>query len=149
MNDLENGMNGAVVAIPAPPKKALDRRDFLTLLNREYDVAMSNLPRPAWEPFSGIKAEMLSALTRLADYDSPGPAEDLVWQKALTCWEQVKTYLDQLIQVSPGVQALRSNQIVAALRGADEWQNKNSKGIVAEQPQGGGKRGKRGGVFSR
>jgi hypothetical protein len=149
--------NGIAVAVstPAPPRKAPDRRDFKVLLDEEYEVAMSNLPRAAWEPFSKIKAEMLDTLQYLAHRQDR--QEDLglvepwprVVQKTLQACDAIKAYLDQLVKVSPGVQALRSNQLVAAFRGADEWKTNQAKGIQVDPAQGGGEKRARRGVFSR
>ena len=144
-----------VTTTPAPPRKAPDRRDFKVLLEEEYEVAMANLPRAAWEPWSKIKTEKISALIRLATDQEQRPRTEpqfaaLVPLDEAICsrWDEVEFYLQTLMKVSPGVQALRSNQLVAAFRGADEWKTNQAKGIAVEPAQGGEKRARRG-VFSR
>lgn len=148
--------NGVVIAtVPAPPRKVPDRRDFKVLLEQEYEVAMANLPRAAWEPWSKMKTEKLSALRRLAKDQDRRPREDPQWAHLATkdeaiCskWDEIEEYLSQLVGVSPGIQGFRSNQIVAAMRGADEWKTNQAKGVSVDPVQGGGKPARRS-VFRR
>lgn len=145
-------LNGHALALqglaPAPPKRPMDRRDFLTLLEQSYTKPLANLPRSAWEPVAALGAEFKASLQRIANHDTP---EELlhVEETCLIKWDQVKRYLEELVEVSPAVGSLRSNQIVAAMRGADELQNKPSSEITVGGNQGGGTNGKSVGIFGR
>lgn len=145
MKPLENHVS---VVQPVAAKPRVNLKDFMVLLNEEYDVALANLPKAAWEPLAALKAEVLSSLKRLADKpDEDGQALLIVRKRTYQKWDIVKSYLDQLVKVSPGVQALRSEQLVAGMRG-DETVIRSASGIVAQQSGGEGN-ARKGGILRR
>lgn len=127
-----------------PLPRALDSKPFLTLVERDYLSSMGNIPRDVWEPISLMYTEADSALDRLASLDLP-PALEPVRASCLEKWGRVLRWLDEILIKSQSVNALRSWQMVHALRPDDSRQPGPVAGVVPASPSGrdGGRRGLR------
>lgn len=131
-----------------PRPKASDNRPFLTLVEEAYKTPNANLPPAAWEPVAYLASEYLSALDRISKMQIP---EDLAWatERTLANWDQMKNWIDGLLDVSPAIKALRSWQLVAAMQQQAEIPMRpsstivpqiNNPAVAAQAPQTGKKR---------
>lgn len=126
-----NGVATAPGLTAYPRPRPSDNRPFLTLVEEAYKTPNANLPPAAWEPVAYLASEMVSALDRIARMEIP---QDLEWarDRTLANWDQMKNWIDGLLDVSPAIKALRSWQLVAAMQQAAEIPMRPSSTIVPQ-----------------
>lgn len=98
-----------------PVPKLSDSRPFLTLVEREFLSNYGNIPRSIWEPISLMYEESDKAISRVQGLDLE-PGLEQVRREVLEKWGRVKGWLDEILLKSQSVDALRSSQMVEALR---------------------------------
>lgn len=127
-----------------PLPAAWDSKPFLTLVDRAMISNMGNIPRRIWEPMSLLYDEADKAIARVVDADVPEELEHLK-PVILEKWGRVLGWLDEILLKSQSVDALRSKQMVEALRAPTQESRSPLVGMVPESPRKEGrKRGLRG-----
>lgn len=129
--------------LPVPP--AWNAKPFLTLVDREMLSNMGNIPRNIWEPMSLLYDEADKAILRVQTMEIPEHLEHLR-PVVLEKWGRVLGWLDEILLKSQSVDALRSKQMVEALRTPEQLGRSPLVGVVPESPRKpeGKKRGLRG-----
>jgi len=97
-------------------RKASAKAPILSLVDREYLKSVANIPKQIWEPMSYLYSEADHAILRVKAMNLP---PDLEWAREATMknWNQVLGWLDQILQQSQSIDALRSWQLTTGLQG--------------------------------
>lgn len=112
------------------------RSPILSLVDREYLKSTANIKTAAWEPLAYLYSEADQAKVRINSMNVP---EDLEWARraAISSWNQVLGWLDELLLQSQSIEALRSWQMVRGLENGGHSGGRPSGTIIPDfqEPQ--------------
>ncbi len=114
-------------------RKASLRSPILSLIDRENLKSTANLPHSIWEAIAYLYSEMDQAKFRVKAMAVPPEHE---WARIATLqkWDQVNSWLDEILLQSQSIDALRSWQMMTGLQGASQGQ-RPSAAVMPDFPQ--------------